>query len=250
MVTASQLPTAENKTASQDRVVFTNCGKAKSRETPEKPAKRKITRVAFPVSRLMEFCNRRELGNQTGHDVFDWPLVVEKELIDNALDECEEAGIAPVIEVEVNGNKIVVADNGRGIPQKTIEAILNYGIWVSSREAYASPTRGAQGNALKTILPMAYVLDLHHGDDAAGKTIIEAHGLANHIDFAVDHIRQEPKIGHTTKRSSVNRGTRITVELPAVVQLGSGDEIDIVEYRRDRFLEIAEAYAWLNPHLI
>jgi hypothetical protein len=27
----------------------------------------KLTRVAFKVSRLMEFCTRRELVNQTGH---------------------------------------------------------------------------------------------------------------------------------------------------------------------------------------
>ena len=35
----------------------------------------KLTRVPFQVSRLMEFCSLRELQNQTGHDVCDWPLV-------------------------------------------------------------------------------------------------------------------------------------------------------------------------------
>jgi Topoisomerase 6 subunit A/Spo11, Toprim domain len=42
----------------------------------------------------MEFCTKRELVNQTGHDVFEWPLVVLKEATDNALDECEEVAIA------------------------------------------------------------------------------------------------------------------------------------------------------------
>ena len=55
----------------------------------------KLTRVAFKVSRLMEFCSERELQNQTGHSVYDWPLVVLKELMDNALDACEEAEVAP-----------------------------------------------------------------------------------------------------------------------------------------------------------
>ena len=32
--------------------------------------------VAFKVSRLTEFCSERELQNQTGHYVDDWPLVV------------------------------------------------------------------------------------------------------------------------------------------------------------------------------
>jgi hypothetical protein len=31
----------------------------------------KLTRVAFKVSRLMEFCSLRELQNQTGHAVHD-----------------------------------------------------------------------------------------------------------------------------------------------------------------------------------
>ena len=39
----------------------------------------KLTRVAFKVSRLMEFCSERELQNQTGHSVYEWPLVVAKE---------------------------------------------------------------------------------------------------------------------------------------------------------------------------
>jgi hypothetical protein len=190
--------------------VFTNCGKTGNQETSAKPTKRKLTRVPFTVSRLMEFCTRRELVNQTGHDVWEWPLVVLKELVDN--DETEEAEIAPVVSIAVRGKSIIIKDNGRGIPAKTIYSILDYSIRASSREAYASPTRGAQGNALKTILPMAYVLNERHGEQASGKTVIEANGLAHQIAFSVDHIKQEPRIEHTTKPSSVMRGTRITVE--------------------------------------
>jgi len=43
--------------------------------TKSKPkAEPKLTRVAFKVSRLMEFCTLRELQNQTGHSVYDWAL--------------------------------------------------------------------------------------------------------------------------------------------------------------------------------
>jgi DNA topoisomerase VI subunit B len=196
----------------------------------------------------MEFCTRRELVNQTGHDVLEWALVVLKELVDNAVDACEEAEIAPVISITVKRGLIVVEDNGPGIPAKTIEGILDYSIRVSSREAYASPTRGAQGNALKTILPMAYVLDDHHGEDASGKTLIEAHGIAHHIEFSVDPIRQEPKIGHTMEPSPVTRGTRVTVNLPAC-RYKYEAETDIIEYHKEEFLGLADSYAWLNPHL-
>src|SRR5262249_49549373 len=74
----------------------------------------KLTRVAFRVSRLMEFCTTRELQNQTGHAVYDWPLVVLKELMDNALDACEEAEVAPVISITVGHGSITIQDNANG----------------------------------------------------------------------------------------------------------------------------------------
>ena len=45
---------------------FTNCGKPQAQKPPKKRAKKKLTRVPFTISRLMEFCTRRELVNQTG----------------------------------------------------------------------------------------------------------------------------------------------------------------------------------------
>jgi DNA topoisomerase VI subunit B len=176
----------------------------------------KLTRVAFSVSRLMEFCTRRELQNQTGHPVGEWPLVVGKEILDNALDAAEEAEVAPVIELVVGPGSISIRDNAGGIATDTIEAILDYTVRVSSREAYVSPTRGAQGNALKTILAMGYVLDRERTDDgknaeAAGVTIIESRGLKHRIEFRVDHINNEPKITHTVTPSKIDVGTKITM---------------------------------------
>jgi DNA topoisomerase VI subunit B len=195
----------------------------------------------------MEFCTRRELVNQTGHDVLEWPLVVVKELLDNALDHCEEAGIAPVISIDVRGDKIIIEDNGHGIPATVINGVLDYSVRVSSREAYCSPTRGQQGNAWKCILPMPYVLNEHLGEEASGVTVIEAHSVAHRIEFAVDHIKQEPKIEHTTSPSTVVRGTRITVTMPAYTR---GDyTADLLESAKLAFLRLAESYAWLNPHL-
>jgi Histidine kinase-, DNA gyrase B-, and HSP90-like ATPase len=230
--------------------VFTNCGHPERQETPIKRAQKKLKRVPFTVSRLMEFCTRRELVNQTGHDISEWPEVVLKELIDNSLDACEEAEIPPVISIAVNDGSIIIEDNGPGIPAKTIAGVLDYSIRVSSREAYCSPTRGAQGNALKTILPMGYVLDEHHGEEASGTTIIEAHGIAHHIKFAVDHIKQEPKIEHTTKASTVTHGTRIMVELPPCKIHGENYAASqIVAKSEHDCRRLTEAYAWLNPHL-
>jgi DNA topoisomerase VI subunit B len=227
------------KSTSTNLAIFTNCGKASGKQA------RKITRVPFTVSRLMEFCNKRELENQTAHDHREWPLVVLKELVDNALDACEEAEIPPIVSVAVDGDTIVIEDNGPGIPAKTIDGVLDYSVRVSSREAYVSPTRGAQGNALKTILPMEYLLG--RGEDACGKTLVEARGIAHRIEFSVDHIRQEPKIIRATESSSVVIGTKITVKLPKVDY--GHYKSDIIEGCRERFLELAESCAWINPHL-
>ena len=225
-----------DKSAPSGGAVFTK----KMREVPVKRGK--LTRVPFHVSRLVEFCTQKELVNQTGHSVYDWPQVVLKELIDNGLDACEEAEITPIISVEVKGDTIIITDNGPGIPASVIDGVLNYSIRVSSREAYCSPTRGAQGNALKTILPMGYVLDEHQsGENAAAVTIIEAHGVAHRIKFSFDHFLFEPKISHLTKPSPVTKGTKITVTLPHVLNDDGAVERD--------FLRVAEAFAWINPHL-
>src|SRR5262245_62269364 len=40
---------------------------AKPKRSARKKPEPKLTRVAFKVSRLMEFCSERELQNQTGH---------------------------------------------------------------------------------------------------------------------------------------------------------------------------------------
>jgi hypothetical protein len=211
---------------------------------PERAARKteppKLTRVAFRVSRLMEFCSERELQNQTGHSVYEWPLVVAKELIDNSLDAAEESEVAPEITVAVEPDTIIVQDNANGIDAETIASVLDYTIRVSSREAYVSPTRGAQGNALKTILAMGYVLGRKSGGDAAGVTIIESRGVAHRIEFRVDHINNQPRIVHTTTPSPVEVGTKFTIHWPPS---------NLLERVAGQFKQLVRAYVWFNPHL-
>jgi hypothetical protein len=204
----------------------------------------------------MEFCSMRELQNQTGHDILDWALVILKEAVDNALDSCEEAGVAPIIKLSVStkSGTIAIEDNGPGISEQTIHAVYDYTVRVSSREAYVSPTRGAQGNALKTILAMGFVLDqeglVRRDADAAeavGRTVIETGGIAHTILFAVDHVTNEPRITHTTAPSSIAVGTRLTIQWPSRLSLGGG--YDPLQEAEDRFKELAKAYVWFNPHL-
>jgi DNA topoisomerase VI subunit B len=198
----------------------------------------RLTRETFRTSRLLEFCSRKELVAQTGHDIADWPLVILKEGIDNAVDACEEAGIAPEILVKVSTTtgEISIGDNGPGIPAETVGAILDYTVRASSREAYCSPTRGAQGNALKTVVAMPFCLD-----GSVGRVRINANGVSHLIGFSVDHLRQEPVITREIVRTATTAGTTVTVFWPDSAS-------SILAEAKSRFVQIASDFAWLNPH--
>ena len=111
-----------------------------------------IQRTTFSTSRPLEFCSAKELVDQTGHEPDDWPLVILKELIDNALDACEEAGIAPAIRVTVARGRSECATTGPVSPPRRSPRSSTSRPAPSSREAYVAPDRGQQGNALKTII--------------------------------------------------------------------------------------------------
>ncbi|MEX0937325.1 MAG: ATP-binding protein [Pirellulales bacterium] len=156
--------------------------KPKNRGLSPRP---KLTRTTFKTSREMDFFSARELITQTGHAVAEWPLVIAKELIDNALDACEEADIAPIIDVTADRTGITVRDNGPGLPKETLASALDFTIRASSREAYVSPTRGAQGNALKTLFPMPWVVDPEQG-----RMIVVTGGKRHVITCGCDPISQ------------------------------------------------------------
>jgi DNA topoisomerase VI subunit B len=195
-----------------------------------------LQRIPFRKSVLLEFCGEKELVNQTGHAKEDWPLVVLKECLDNAIDASEEAKIAPEIDITFSTSEITIRDNGPGIPPDVIEGILDYTARISTREAYVSPTRGQQGNALKSIIAMAFALD-----GKQGETIIESRGIKHRISFSVDQLRQEPRIRHDTE-SGTTEGTVLRVLWPDLA-------CSIVEDAKPRFVQIADDFTWLNPHL-
>ena len=196
-----------------------------------------LVRTTLITSRLLDFASKKGLTAQTGHEPGAWPLVIQKELVDNGIDACEEAGIAPEIAVTADASGITVADNGPGLPPQTIKSVLDFAVRISSREAYVSPTRGAQGNALKTIVAMPFVLNGEHG-----RVEIEASGIKHVLDFRVDRIRQEPVIGLAQEPSDVRIGTVVKVIWP-------NSACSILACAKQRFLQIASDYAWLNPHV-
>jgi len=116
----------------------------------------KLERTTFEASRAAEYFDARQLSALAGVPASEFASVVLKELIDNALDACETAGTAPEIRVEARDEdgavSLTVSDNGPGLPPEVVRKVLDYNIRVSDKAAYRSPTRGAQGNALKRLV--------------------------------------------------------------------------------------------------
>ncbi len=197
-----------------------------------------LKRETFVTSRLLDFFSEKELVAQIGHSKADWPLVAIKELIDNALDACEEAGVAPEITVTVAEDSLWVQDNGPGLPAAMVTRILDYGVRVSSREAYCEPARGAQGNALKTLVAMPFVLS---GNDQ-GHLTLRANGVEHDITVRVDRIRQLPVIQHQTMPvPQVQTGTFVQIHWPRSACSLLGDFA--------RMYKLALTFVCLNPHL-
>jgi DNA topoisomerase VI subunit B len=168
-----------------------------------------VQRTTFATSRLAEFCSVKELVAQTGTSPAAWPLMIVRELIDNGLDNCEEAGIAPAIRVTVARGRIRVRDDGSGVPAETVASILDFSTRTSSRAMYCSPSRGQQGNAVATILAIPFALS-----GTEGRVEIVARGIRHEILFKVDRIAQTPVIDHRQHPVSVRTGAAITVWWP------------------------------------
>jgi DNA topoisomerase VI subunit B len=98
--------------------------------------------------------------------------------------------------------------------------------------------RGQQGNALKCVLAMPFVLD-----GTEGCVIVEAHGQRHEVTFRVNHVRQQPEVRRTTSANPIIRnGTRMTVRWPQSAS-------SMLAHAKPRFLQIAKPYVWMNPHL-
>ena len=170
-----------------------------------------LTREIFRTSRLLEYFSEKELTLQTGREPSRWAEVVVKEFFDNALDAAEEHDVLPDITLELTADRIIVTDNGPGIPPKVIKDVLNFAVRASSKDAYISPTRGQQGNALKTVVAIPYVLS----GCESGELSVMSRGKHHQIRTTVDRIAQQPVIDHAvTPDDRATAGTRIEVRWP------------------------------------
>jgi DNA topoisomerase VI subunit B len=199
-----------------------------------------LERTTFQSSRLLEFFTEEALQMQMGCATRQWPLALLKELIDNALDACETAGIPPEISMVIEEDTVSVQDNGPGMPVKTLEQSLDYLMYVSDKSHYVSPTRGQLGNALKCVWAAPYVVDGEHGEIK-----VETGGVTYHIAVTLDRIAQQPVLHHTVEPTGVvKNGTRITMHWPGIASSLLQADVDDF-YNVDALLR---RYVAFNPH--
>jgi DNA topoisomerase VI subunit B len=198
-------------------------------------------RSTFTTSRKLEYFSEGELSKQTGHSRKEWPRVVLRELIDNALDACDEMGIAPNVLVRCDATSIEVSDNAGGIPVETVQRMLEFDSRTSSRAIYVAPDRGAQGNALKTLVGIAHVIN--------GRLSIDSRQIRHSISIDFDVIRQEPVICHDTSPSARTTGTSVRLEWPASdSDHWPGDFTSDSSYESHLWWQLF-GFAAINPHL-
>jgi DNA topoisomerase-6 subunit B len=205
--------------------------------------------------------NRHLLG-------FDNPrkalLTTVKEAVDNSLDACEEAGIAPEIWVHIeattNGRyKVGVQDNGPGIVKKQIPLIFGkllygskfhrlrmsrgqQGIGISAAGMYGMLTTGKPVKIISKTSPKkpAHYFELqidtkkNHPEIINGKgegVDIEAgeKGLKYITDHGIEWVSHYLPEGEGKHPHEVKSGTRVTIELEAKYHRGRGSVDDYLE---------------------
>jgi DNA topoisomerase VI subunit B len=197
----------------------------------------KLERTTFETSRAGEYFDSRQLSALTGVAPNQFASVILKESIDNGLDACEMEGVPPKIDIEVRTDQgaiyLTISDNGPGIPPEVVRKILDYNVRVSDKAAYRSPTRGAQGNAMKSIISIPYTLGSRE------PVIIRARGVRHEMAPSVD------PAGHVhfdySSSPEVTEGTTISLVIPARDSSGgTTQELDALHWVR--------SFAAFNPH--
>ncbi len=212
---------------------------------------------AFSISREFDFVRLDGLRRATGRPPHEWDLYIVKELIDNALDADEalwgnDPTQPPHVSIRMEYIKVperrsqqlfAQVSNLAEFPVEQIEDIFATQ-WYTSRKAFIKGlTRGALGNALKTLLGIPYALRNRLAGDWSPDLkplSILCNGTEYLPRYVVDSTVQTIRFECGTKESKPVEGTVIKVGL------------DHFEQEMPRTLAqvelLAQQYHLCNPH--
>jgi len=159
--------------------------------------------------RTFDYIQKHWLEKTTGRPAHEWDLYVVKELIDNALDADQRWMLDHGSPVEVNIDIRYRRKKGTGVFSLAIAvchqapfplegdlltAIFALAAYPSDKGHTNYPSRGEQGNALKTLLGIPYALVHHIDGDYANirkPLVIETGGQAYDTSLEIDELSQE-----------------------------------------------------------
>ncbi|RIK78159.1 ATP-binding protein [candidate division KSB1 bacterium] len=212
---------------------------------------------AFSFNREFDFVRLDGLRRVTGRPPHEWDLYIVKELLDNALDADEtlwreDRKKYPRLNIRMEYINVpqqqchqlfVQVSNRARFPVDQIEDIFATQ-WYTSRKAFIKGlTRGALGNALKTLLGIPYALRNRAAGDwnpELKPLSILCSGMEYLPRFEVDSTAQTIRFEYTKKKGKSVDGTLISVGL------------DHFEQEMPRTLSqiklLAEQYHLCNPH--
>ena len=157
-------------------------------------------------------------------------ITAVKEAVDNALDACEEARILPTIRIQISKIdvkkdiiRLVVEDNGPGIPQKSIEKVFGQ-LLFGSRFHAIRQSRGQQGIGITGVVMYC---QLTTGRTTHVRSKIATEPTAAVVDIGLDTRKNKAtkanagrEIWYQEDGSSKEHGTEVTAEMKAKYQKG------------------------------
>ncbi|HJL97786.1 MAG TPA: DNA topoisomerase VI subunit B [Candidatus Poseidoniaceae archaeon] len=157
-------------------------------------------------------------------------ITAVKEAVDNALDACEEARILPTIRIHITKLdtkkdivKLVVEDNGPGIPQKSIEKVFGQ-LLFGSRFHAIRQSRGQQGIGITGVVMYC---QLTTGKTTHVRSKIATEPTAAFVDIGLDTRKNKAtksnagrEIWYNEDGTGKEHGTEVTAQMKAKYQKG------------------------------
>jgi hypothetical protein len=206
---------------------------------------------AFSFNREFDFVRPDRLCRTTGRPSHEWDFYIIKELIDNALDADEGHWLKDLhqypdlkIRIEYTAKQLFVEVRNRSVfPAELIPEIFATQQYTSRKAFVKGLTRGALGNALKTLLGIPYALRNRVANDwnPDQKPLSILCGNCEYLPtYQVDTTKQTIQFECLENPCKQLKGTTIRVAL------------DYFEQEKPRTLAevkcMAEQYHLCNPH--
>jgi DNA topoisomerase VI subunit B len=214
--------------------------------------------TAFSHNREFDFVRMDGLRRATGRPPHEWDFYILKELLDNALDADEvewrrDASNSPRIAVcveyipvpELKSQQLSIEVSNRAVfPVEQVPDIFDTKRYTSRKAFIKGLTRGALGNALKTLLGIPYVMHNQTAGDwrlALKPLSIKSCGSEYLPRYHVDALAQTVETTCERNNCAPVDGTSISIGL------------DHFGQERPRTLAEIKAFAWqyhlCNPHV-